>query len=290
MVGFVFQLCISVGVGVAIMWASAVSPLVMIVQIVALFFGILSFILLQRITLSSRSQWWLTVMFLGLLAATLLAPGEADVHRWLSLGPIRLNIGFLVGPWIIVQVVRYWYQHSPKSGLDLLLPTGIILFIQPDRGQLIGLSCGIVPLVFLSNTKYWKVTSLGLIAVGYLLAYFAKDTLEPVAHVERILQSASALSPFGGIAAWLAAVTPIVYCLYSAKNQWPTIRGWQALGLGGYVFGNLVASQIGQYPVAFVGYGASPIVGLCLGLGLLSAPSSTAKPSITQGPTHRRVV
>ena len=290
MAGFVFQLCVSVGIGLAIMWASAVPSSVIIVQIVALFVGILSFILLQKTILSSRTQWWLTVLFLALLAATLLAPGEGDVHRWLSLGPIRLNIGFLVGPWIIVQVIRYWYQHAPKSGLDLLVPTGILLFIQPDRGQLIGLSCGIVPLVFLSKTKYWKVTSLGLIALGFLLTSFAKDSLDPVAHVERILQSASDLSPVWGIVAWLAALAPILYCLYLAKKQWPTIRGWQALGLGGYLFGNFVASQIGQYPVALVGYGASPIVGLCLGLGILSAPSSATKPLVSQPPTRRRVV
>jgi hypothetical protein len=136
------------------------------------------------------SKWSLQIVIgvLTLLLSTLFVEGLNEVHRWIWLGPLSLNVSVALAP-ILVWGVRDQLDRSFSRGLLLLFPIVIIHALQPDAGQALVFATGWTAILIVakdvSNPK--RVILSGITILGVTLAFFRVDTLAPVDHVEKII-------------------------------------------------------------------------------------------------------
>lgn len=207
----------------------------------------------------------LTALFtLGALVATLLAPGMDGVHRWLSVGPVRLHAAALLLPLLLVALerlarVRGWWVAA-------LVAVGAVsaLWLQPDAAQATAFAAAAGVLLFSrarrSVPRVIAVVSLPVIAG---LSWLRRDPLAPVPHVEEIVGLAGTLWTGGAVAAIASLLLLPIPFLLAGRNA-----GWRTrLALGAYVSVTCLAPFVGSFPVPVMGYGISPIIGYLVGVG-----------------------
>ena len=123
------------------------------------------------------------------LAASLLSPGVQDVHRWVNLGPLQLNVAMLLAPAAVVALAVLCRAGASAwvAGLAAL----VLLVIQPDASQ---------------------ATTLAAVAVLVALAAFPRAPVRIA-----VVGVAAALAGM----AWPGSV-PI------RSNPWQRLRGYSA--------------------------------------------------------------
>lgn len=226
----------------------------------------------------SWSQWvrWapgIAATILVLLAATFLFPSLEGVHRWLSLGPVRLNASVVTLPWALLALWGLLHQVRPGLALGLVTVTQLLHGAQPDTGQALAFLLGVLVLFcgarFLSTG--WKVAGCGLAAMGVALACAGADPLKAVPHVERIVHLAAARG-----APWLlAALVTLGLLLLPMLHGAVRLGALQsdtallAFSLAAYFLGTLAVTGWGNYPVPVMGAGAGPVLGWYSALGIL---------------------
>ena len=202
---------------------------------------------------------------LASLVATLALPGLSGVHRWVAIGPVRLNCAETFLPLALVS----WAWPGQASRLRWLAPAGLaaVLALQPDASQAAALAAGVVALA-LASPMSWR-SRLIVAAAPILAAVVAvarPDPLQPVPEVEGILRLATTLSPTVAVIAVLllagAATAPAV----ATPRARPA-----ALALCAYFAVAALATAVGAFPVPLVGMGVSPILGAWFGVGLLAS-------------------
>ena len=202
----------------------------------------------------------------AVVLATLLSPGLQGVHRWVSVGPMRLNAAQLMLPAMIVA----WARDGGAAASLLVAGVAGVLAIQPDASQAAALA-GSVLVALLA----WRRPSAGraLLAGGAILAAAAAcwrpDPLAPVAEVEGIMRLAAGISPILAVAAALAMTAAVIAPAMVATSSRPQRAA--GLALTGYLALASLAPIVGAFPVPWVGLGVSSIVGAWLGVGLLMA-------------------
>jgi hypothetical protein len=210
---------------------------------------------------------------LALLAATLLFPSLEGVHRWLSLGPVRLNASAVTLPWILLALRMLLGQARLGLALGLVAMPQLIHISQPDAGQATAFSAGV--LVLFSTTrsipKGWSVAGSAIAVIGTALAWGRADPLGAVPHVERILHLAAdqgvtwllaALVALGGL--FLPMVHGVAW-LRSTRSE----AAAMAVSLGAYFGGALAVTELGNFPVPVLGAGAGHVLGWYSALGIL---------------------
>lgn len=205
---------------------------------------------------------WVIAFGLALLGATLLSPGTAGVHRWVTLGPLRLHAGALLLPPLLDFLWGARWAVSVVAAFTTLL----VLLLQPDAAQACSFCAGWIALASARRGR----GAQGVMLVSLALAgasLIRSDPLGPVAHVEGILGMAAAQG------LWLAGGCLFALALLPLALLWCLRRplGW-ALAL--YTTGTLAAAWLGDHPVPILGYGVSPI----LGYYLLAAASAHPRP------------
>ncbi|OJT21907.1 hypothetical protein BO221_24440 [Archangium sp. Cb G35] len=210
---------------------------------------------------------------LVLLAATFLFPPVEGVHRWLSLGPVRLNASVVASPWAMLALWGLLQGGRPGLAVGLVTGTQLLHGAQPDAGQALALLAGVLVLFIGARSLSWgwKVAGGGLAAMGVALACMRFDSLEAVPHVERIIHLAAAR----GVPCLLAALValgllllPMVHGavgLRTARSDSALLAG----ALGAYWLGTLAVTEWGNYPVPVMGAGAGPVLGWYCTLGIL---------------------
>jgi len=213
-----------------------------------------------------------TALFtLGALVATLLARGMDGVHRWLSVGPVRLHAAALLLPLLLVALerlarVRGWWVAA-------LVAVGVVsaLLLQPDAAQATAVAAAagvlLLPGVRRSVPRVIAVVSL-LVIAG--LSWLRRDPLAPVPHVEEIVGLAGTLWTGGAVVA-IAALLLLPVPFLQAGREAGRRTG---LALGAYVSVTCLAPFVGSFPVPVMGYGISPIVGYLLRAGALLRSAS----------------
>lgn len=203
---------------------------------------------------------WVPYVALILLGATLLHPGTDGVHRWLSLGPVRIHGGALVLPPLLVALVDASWFASAIAALTAL----VLLFLQPDAAQAASFFAGWIVVAAARRAQHASavmITSL-MIAAACLLR---PDPLDPVPYVEGIVGMAAAQGPvLGGASVVSLAVVPLALAAFLE----PPI----GIPLAVYTAGTMVAAWLGNNPVPFLGYGASPILGYYGAVALCGRP------------------
>lgn len=186
---------------------------------------------------------WVSSLALVVVAATLLTPGVEGVHRWLPLGPVRLNASAALAPWLLAAALT---SPGLRTLLALLLAQ-LVHLAQPDAAQATALAVGALPVVLSGRTALGAgaATLLTALAAG---AWLRDDPLQPVPYVEGILDLAWQSGP-----AWLAAalLALAVACL-------PLARRPAAVG---YLAAATLCTFGGAFPVPLLGAGAAPVLG-----------------------------
>ncbi|MET0405961.1 MAG: hypothetical protein ABW123_26315 [Cystobacter sp.] len=215
----------------------------------------------------------LAAVVLALLAATFLFLPLEGVHRWISLGPVRLNASVLTLPWALLAL--WGLLHQARRGLALVFVIGVQLLhdAQPDAGQAFAFLAGVLMLWGGARSLAWgwKVAGGGLAAMGAAGACARADPLEAVPHVERIVHLAADLGVPWLLAALAALGLLLLPLLQGAMRLHSAHRdaAWLAWALAAYFLGTLVVTEWGNYPVPVMGAGAGPVLGWYTALGIL---------------------
>ncbi len=262
-------------IGAWVAGAHGVSPKAFGTNFVAAVLGIVLVALLGRRSWNhpDRLAPVLAAGALALLAATFLFPSLEGVHRWIALGPVRLNASTVTLPWILLALRMLLSQAQPSLALGLVAMTQLLHISQPDAGQATAFSAGVLVLFITTRSipKGWSVAGSAIAVIGTALAWGRADPLGPVPHVERILHLAAgqgvpwllaALVALGGL--FLPMVHNVAW-LRSTRSE----AAAMALSLGAYFGGALAATELGNFPVPVLGAGAGHVLGWYSALGIL---------------------
>jgi cell division protein FtsW (lipid II flippase) len=235
-------------------------------QIVAWGMGALLAAGLARLPKSWPAMFFVLPALVCLLG-TLFSADLEGVHRWISLGPLRLNSAQLTLPLALVAlpvVVSRW-----RAGWAIMPMLSALLAMQPDASQAAGLAVasGLMVIVLeLSWTERLLIAMLPV--VGAAIALGRPDPLLPVADVEGIVGLAFEMTPVLGIAAVIVLFATTGVPLMFLRSKDLAVRAG-ALGLFGYLTVVSLAPMVGAFPVPLMGMGVSSVVGTWMGIGLL---------------------
>ena len=225
-------------------------------------------------------RWWPAIA-LAALSLTFLSAGLSGVHRWISLGPVRLNSAELVLPSLIVALAAWRGPYIVKVLVFVAAMAGLAL--QPDASQATAFAGGSIVVIVLvhRSARRWIVPAL-LLAVIAVVVGLRPDPLSPVPEVEGIIGLAAAISPaIAGLAILALAgvvLTPLLVANLQADDQPMPLRA-AACGLTAYLALSALAPAFGAFPVPLVGMGVSPILGIWLGVGgLMGLRRSDGRP------------
>lgn len=250
-----------------IFMASAGAPISFVLANTAAAFGIA--ILFWRVPqLSLRSSLLAaTVILPVLLACTFVGPAIDNVHRWISLGPLKLHIGMILLPFLAVQMFR----HDKRIISCSLVMAALIIALQPDRASAAALL--LTSLCWLCFSRNgWSLVAVFASGASLIGTMLQADTLKPVRFVENVISDAAIIHK--GIAVLLIATmllaiaAPVYAGLRSRITKAAPFVAWSAC-LTGY----FIASLAGPYPLPLLGYGVSPILGFGLALAMMGQES-----------------
>ena len=201
---------------------------------------------------SRRGVLVLAVALVLALWATALAGVPVDgVRRWIGIGPVRLHLGYLVLPLLVMLVARL-----PELQATALLVAALgATVLQPDLAATVALAASMIAAAIQRPGASGRIMAVtGLLACYYLLG--RPDTLAPVPFVEHVQRDAWAVQPAAGLALTLAGLAPLLL-----------LR--QAPPLAAFLVAAGLMAFAGAYPAILLGYGAAPILGFGLALAAL---------------------
>jgi hypothetical protein len=202
------------------------------------------------------------------LAATFLSAGSGGIHRWADLGPAHVNVAEVLLPPAVVACVTLagslrwaWGAAAVVAGL---------LIVQPDASQATAFGGALVVVATFLLGGIRRMGGMALAACSVVAAWLRPDPLAPVPTVEGIMALAWSLSPVVAILAGIALGGAVLAPLAASRSDHRPVRV-AALTLAAYAVLSALAPLLGAFPVPLVGMGMSPILGLWLGIGLLTA-------------------
>lgn len=185
-----------------------------------------------------------------------------EVHRWINISAISLNVSMLVLPISVFAIYQLIKSKETVFAIISIITISLILFLQPDASQLAGFTFAMLFCLFNkenrnnTNTIVKIITSLTLI-IFTVLAWNLSDNLQAVSYTEEILlmlkDISSVLYVLGIISLFLIPIPVIVF----SKKSLKTLSFCIAL----YYWIIVISTFLGNFPVPFMGYGISPIIG-----------------------------
>jgi cell division protein FtsW (lipid II flippase) len=214
----------------------------------------------------------LAFVSLVLLLACFLFPGPSEVHRWIMLGPVTLNISMIVLPFILFCLHQMLHTKKFLHGIVLYGATAVILGFQPDAGQATAFGLSALVLFFYNKMDAKLRIGAVLIAITTIfLAWNRVDLLEPVEYVEDIFYLMSALGPIGLIAIFIISLTLFVPFIVMSFRRVETVRVL-SIAFIVYLSTSLIITEFGHYPVPVMGAGVSSVLGWFLMLSFVYRP------------------
>lgn len=201
------------------------------------------------------------------LAATFAFPGLDGVHRWIVLGPVRLNMAELLLPMAVVAFAR---TGPVSTTLLAIVAIALLLAFQPDRSQAVALAGAVVAVVSTSKLPLRRrILAAAVTLLAAITAMARPDPLQPVPEVEGIVRLAWAVSPVLAMLSVAALTAAVGAPLTVGKTERPA-----ALALSVYLALTMAAGLVAPFPVPLLGMAVSSILGAWLGVGLLLRPTS----------------
>lgn len=196
---------------------------------------------------------------LAIWATALAGIPVEGVRRWIGIGPVRLHLGYLVLPLLMVLA---WRLRSPAAVALLVAALGATV-LQPDRAATVGLTAAAAVLALQRRDGPSVLAFAAGLAACFTVSQ-QPDDLAPVRFVEQVQSDAWAMHPAAGLVLTLAALTPLLLLRHTSAAAAPLAAFLTAAGL--MVFA-------GPYPSILIGYGAAPILGFGLALAALRCQS-----------------
>jgi hypothetical protein len=204
-----------------------------------------------------RLQRGLALLLILLLFVPLLTgPHLNGIARWLPLGPVTLHAGALVAPPLAVLAARDADLAAP-----LLLAALFAALLQPDAATGFAVTFGAVGLYHAAPD--WKTGMVCVVGFLASIVMVLRGELPAQPFVERVLVEAAIAAPL--LALVLALALLAAYLLIVARVALPRP---ERFALAGTLFGFIAMSLLNNYPTPLVGFGAAPILGYGLALGL----------------------
>lgn len=242
----------------ALAGAPAHYPLINLAALVAglawIAFGIAPATRLDRLIITGALLALLVVPVIT--GPTLTSITGDPVARWLPLGPVNLHTGMLAVPALAILAAR-----EERYGYAVLFGAVALLLFQPDAASGFAITFAAVGLHHV--TRDWR---FGLVAIlGFLasIRMAMPGELPPEPFVERVLVDAAMRSIAAAVALALTLLASFLLIVLAAPLPRP-----ERFALAGALFGLAVTALMSHYPTPLIGYGAAPILGLALALGL----------------------
>ena len=214
----------------------------------------------------ASSGWPVVALSLALLATALLGAAVEGASRWISVGPISVQISLVVLPSLIVLYAR----RTDAIGTLGVGIAALALAAQPDRAMAGVLTAGTAAVV-LSGPNRLSAVALTMAVAALGATMLRPDALPAVPFVDRILYTAFDVHAAAGlavVAGCLMLVLPSFSRGFESKNQRAAI-----VAFGACWASVAIAAALGNYPTPLVGYGGSAVLGYLLSAALL--PSGT---------------
>lgn len=254
----------AVGMGMAYMLVAGAPPRYLLVNLAALVLGATAWLALCRTGGSRLAGAGFATLALAvpLPLTALFGVAAEGASRWISVGPLNLQISLIVLPAMIVL-----YARRPDAiGTAGMMVAALALAVQPDRAVAGVLMMSLLALVLATPSRFPIVAAAAsILAFGWTL--LTPDTLPATPYVDRILYTAFDVHPFAGVAVMMGAVAlvvPAVIGTLGGAGERSTF-----LAFGGCWSGAVVAAALGNYPTPLVGYGGSAVLGYLLSVALL---------------------
>ena len=285
----------AVALGLAYLAAAGAPPRYLLVNLAALVLGATAWLALGR-TAGSRLAA-AGPAALALAAALMLTAwfGFAvdGASRWVSLGPLTLQVSLLVLPPMLVLYAR----RPDAPGTAAMIVAALALALQPDRAMAGVLAAALLALLAADRGRLPAVAAAAaLLAFGW--TWLTPDRLPAVPYVDRILYTAFDVHPLAGLAVVTGAAVLLLPAAIAARQ--PSGDRPALLVFGACWAGAVAAAALGHYPTPLVGYGGSAVLGYLLSVALLPdgaseagaerAPPATAAGGRSSGPSERRVL
>lgn len=208
------------------------------------------------------------VVILTLIGLAMPLLGDStEPERWIPAGPLR----FYVAPLMLPSFIAACSVFMDKDGqyqmmyLAAVLVAALLLAFQPDASQVLGLlvASAVVIVRYRLGTFCFSAIVIPL-ALVTMWAFSMPDPLAPVPHVEEVFALALGHSLLAGIAV-IASAAALIFGLW--RQSVSSSPGLSAVAA--YYMVLFVCSTAGITPAPLVGYGAGPILGFGLMVGLL---------------------
>lgn len=196
------------------------------------------------------------VMLAGLFLPLLTGPWQDGVARWIPAGPFNLHSSGLLLPSILVLAVRD-REYTPP----ILLTAIFAGLLQPDAA--LGFALLFAAIGLHDVTRDWRIGTTCIFTFFAAIVMAVRGNPPPQEFVERVLVTAAGLSPFAALGLFLSLVVGFFLILRAI----PASKAMRYT-LAGCLFGFTILSLMSNYPSVLIGYGAAPILGFGLGLGL----------------------
>ena len=270
------------GLGLVYMSAGGAPAHYLMINAAALAFGLVTLGILALADRRGHLPAGSLNLSLGLilLAVSLWGVTAGGVTRWVALGPLVIQPGFMIVPLMAVLFARSRDALS-LAGIAL---AALALALQPDRG-LAGALATALTVLALIRPDHRTLAGAAFALTGLAGALAQADPSPAMPFVDRILYSAFAIHPLAGAAVVLGAVVLVLPTL--AVRRLNGIEQSACIVFGAVWAAIIAAAALGNYPTPLVGYGGSAIVGYMLSLVVFPrrAPEAGRSPvEATSGP------
>jgi hypothetical protein len=251
-------------IGMAYMEAAGAPPRYLLVNLASLVLGATAWLALGRAVRSSLAGAGPAVlaMSVALLLTAWFGVSANGASRWVSVGPLMLQVSFILLPVMIVIYAR----RPDIVGTAGMIAAALALALQPDRAMAGVLAAALAALALGTRGRLPALAAAAaVLAFGWTL--LAPDALPAAAHVDRILYAAFDLHPLAGAAVLAGAaglVVPAVSGLWKGEGDRAVL-----LAFGACWSAAVAAAALGDYPTPLVGYGGSAVLGYLLSVSLL---------------------
>lgn len=275
----------AVALGLAYMLAAGAPSRYLLVNLAALVIGATAWLVFTR-TAGPRPAWAgaaALALAVPILLTALFGVAADGASRWVSVGPLSLQVSLIVLPVMIVL-----YARGPDAiGTVGMVAAALALAAQPDRAMAGVLLVALIALLCAAPSRYViTATAAAMLVFGWTL--LKPDTLPASPFVDRVFYTAFDVHPLAGLAVVIGAVAlvmPAVIGMLRGRSERPAL-----LAFGGCWFGVVVAAALDNYPTPLVGYGGSAVLGYLLSVALLPndiRETSGANASGSQPVTNR---
>jgi cell division protein FtsW (lipid II flippase) len=254
----------AVGLGLAFMSAAGAPPRHLLVNLAALILGASAWLGLGPWANSrlARGGWAVLALALPLLATALFAAEVDGASRWLTVGPLSVQVSLIVVPTMIMLYAR----NADAIGTIGIAIAALALAAQPDRAMA-GVLAASVGAVLLTARSRLPALALAAAAAGFGATMLLPDALPAVPFVDGILYTAFDVHAAAGLAVVAGCFILLAPALVGALR---TTHDRPAMAAFGTCWAMVVAAAaIGNYPTPLVGYGGSAVLGYLLSVALL---------------------